>query len=84
MAEVLKIKLTEVSLDQFDEIKDPLEDLNSQLPDPDDRLGERTRSEHYIKLITQLKSSDLKSALLLSTSMSTGLHTETLKAPLTP
>ena len=65
MAEVMKIRLTEVSLDQFDEIKDTLEDLNSQLPDPDDRLGERTRTEHYIKLITQLKSSDLKSALLL-------------------
>ena len=74
IAEVMKIRLTEVSLEQFDAIKDTLEDLNAQLVDPEDKIGERTRAEHYIKIVTHLKSKDLKSALLLDLNVNQVKH----------
>lgn len=64
MAEVMRMRLTRLSLEDFDESKDTLEDLNAQLIDAD-QLSEVQRSEHYIKLINSMKSKGLKQPLLL-------------------
>ena len=53
LAEAMRRKLTHLSLEEFDEIKDLIEELNGQLI-PDDQFSQRHRSEHYIKLINGL------------------------------
>ena len=55
LAEAMRRKLTHLSLEEFDEIKDLIEDLNAQLV-PDDRYSDRHRAGHFIKLVHGLKS----------------------------
>lgn len=53
-----------MSLEEFDAIKDLLEDLNSQLVGKD-KLSDTQRCEHYIDLVHGLKSASLKQGLTL-------------------
>ena len=62
IAEVMSMRLTRVSLDEFNEIKDTLEDLNSQLKEKEG-LSEMQLSEHYLTLISDLECSSLESKL---------------------
>ena len=64
LSEAMRRKLTHLSLEEFDEIKDSIEELNGQLVQ-DDRFSERHRAEHYIKLVNGLKSPGIKQALIL-------------------
>ena len=73
LAEAMRRKLTHLSLEEFDEIKDLIEDLNSQLV-PDDRYSDRHRAEHFIKLVHGLKSPAVKSALTLDLRVNSIVH----------
>ena len=74
MAETMKMKLSHVSLEEFDSIKDTLEDLNDQFDDINDKMSETQRSEHYISLLNGLKSSNLKQSLLLDLRVNQVVH----------
>ena len=69
----MRRKLTHLSLEEFDEIKDLIEELNGQLI-PDDQFSQRHRSEHYIKLINGLKSVGIKQALILDLRVNQIVH----------
>lgn len=64
LTEAMSRKLTHLSLEEFDEIKDLVEELNGQLV-KDDQFSERHRAEHYIKLVYGLKAPGVKQALIL-------------------
>ena len=73
LMEAMKRKLTHLSLEEFDEIKDLIEYLNSQLVS-DDQFSDRHRAEHYIKLVHGLKSAGIKSALTLDLRVNQVVH----------
>ena len=62
LTSALQRRLTCKSQKLFDEIKDQIEELNVQLPS-DEQLTESQRSDHYRRLIYQLKSDSLRVAL---------------------
>ena len=64
LSEAMRRRLTHLSLEEFDEVKDSIEELNGQLVQ-DDRFSERHRAEHYIKLVNGLKSTGIKQSLIL-------------------
>ena len=70
MAEIMKMRLTRTSIDEFNKILDLLEDINTQLEDHEGKLSELQRSEHYITLIRHLKSD----SLMMSLEMELRLH----------
>ena len=73
LAEAMRRKLTHLSLEEFDEIKDLIEELNSQLIS-DDQFSDRYRAEHYIKLVHGLKSPAIKTALTLDLRVNSVVH----------
>ena len=73
LSEAMRRKLTHLSLEEFDEVKDTIEGLNIQLV-PDDRFSDRHRAEHYIKLVNSLKSPGIKQALVLDLRVNQIVH----------
>ena len=73
LAEAMRRKLTHLSMEEFDEIKDLIEELNSQLV-KDDQFSDRHRAEHYIRLVHGLKSPAIKTALTLDLRVNSVLH----------
>ena len=55
LEEVKKLRMTQISLTEFNEIRDSLEELNDQL-DAVDRMTNTQLCDHYINLIYQLNS----------------------------
>ena len=73
LSEAMRRKLTHLSLEEFDEIKDSIEELNGQLIQ-NDRFSERHRAEHYIKLVNGLKSTGIKQALIMDLRVNQIVH----------
>ena len=73
LTEAMRRKLTHLSLEEFDEVKDLIEGLNIQLM-PDDRFSDRHRAEHYIKLVHGLKAPGIKQALILDLRVNQIVH----------
>ena len=58
LAQLLKINLSSPSQLEFDQIRDSIDEVNDQLDD-DDKLTNNQLCDHYIKLISRLKSTPL-------------------------
>ena len=62
MERVKQLTLTHISQIEFDDIKDKLEELNTQLP-TSDQMSEMQRCDHYLKLIYQLNTPTVRECL---------------------
>ena len=60
--EVRKVTLSKISMKEFDDIRDGIEEINDQL-DVDDRMTDVQLCDHYIGLINKLNNPGLRIAL---------------------
>ena len=62
LTQLLKLNLSSPSQLEFDQIRDSIEEVNEQLEE-DDRLTDNQLCDHYLKLISRLKSTPLSRIL---------------------
>ena len=63
LQQVRRVQLTQISMAEFDYIRDSIQEINDQLIDANDRMSDTQLCDHYLELIYRLNSQGLRLAL---------------------